>query len=60
MMSFCVIDTLVLYHSHLLPALSQYVGPVQLSRDDTDTALGVISDLLLVLRLQRWPNIKLT
>ena len=31
-----------------------------LAQDDTDTALEVIAGLLLVLRLQHWPNIKLT
>ena len=35
-------------------------GSVPLARDDTDTALAVIASLLLVIRLQRWPNIKLT
>ena len=36
------------------------VGPVPLAQDNNDTALAVIAGLLLVLRLQRWPNNKLT
>ena len=47
-----------LYLSHLLPALSQRWSSA-VARNDTDTALAVIAGLSLVLRLQRWPNIKL-